>query len=148
MQWSAGHNGGFSAAPTEQLVRQMVTEPAYAHARVNVANQLRDSASLLSWFHRLVAVRYACPELGAGEYRPLTTLEPGLLAFMCTWRDRVIMCAHNFGDTNTEMQLNGLINGPVQEVWSDRRYPAAGLGDVLPIDGHGYRWLRLNIPLA
>jgi maltose alpha-D-glucosyltransferase / alpha-amylase len=145
MQWSAGHNGGFSVAPTERLVRPMVSDPAYAHQAVNVVDQLADPASLLSWFRRLIAARHACPELGAGAYTALPVAEPALVAFRCSWRDRLVVCVHNLGDRDAELKLDeGLSGGdrPFREVWSDRAYAAVRSGDIVPVTGHGYRWLR------
>ncbi|MFF3877425.1 alpha-amylase family glycosyl hydrolase [Streptomyces sp. NPDC001978] len=138
MQWTSGHNAGFSNAPVGQLVRPLVTDPKYAHAAINVADQARDPDSLLRWFQRLIAVRHACPELGIGEYQPLPGLASGVLAFSVWSGGRAVLCLHNLADTPAKVTLDE----PMQEVWSDQPYPPARSARTWLLAGDGYRWLR------
>src|SRR5690242_191509 len=87
MQWTAGRNGGFSTAPREQLVRQLVAGE-YGPECVNVADQQRDPASLLNWLQRALGVRHACPEIGWGSSRTLATGAASVVALRCDWRAR------------------------------------------------------------
>src|SRR5262249_58381163 len=45
MQWTGGHNSGFSGAPASSLYSQPITDPVYGHTAVNVAAQQRDPSS-------------------------------------------------------------------------------------------------------
>ena len=71
MQWSDGENGGFSTAPPDRLVGQVV-DGGYGPQHVNAAAQMRDPDSLWNFLRTLVLTYRACPELGWGE---LTVLD-------------------------------------------------------------------------
>jgi maltose alpha-D-glucosyltransferase / alpha-amylase len=133
MQWTAGHNAGFSTAT--HLIRPLVSDPAYAPEAVNVADQVRDPSSLLHWFRRMAAVRHACPELGTGQYQPLPDVPSSVLAFSA---DGAVVCLHNLADAPAAVTLNRTMT----EVWSDQSYPPVQPGQPFMLAGDGYRWLR------
>ena len=63
------------------------------------------------------------------------------------WQGGQVLTLHNFGADPAQARLsiadetNG---GEPREVLADSDYPApAVLGKPLPINGYGYRWLRL-----
>ena len=78
MQWSAGVNAGFCPAG----VRPWLPVNPNCDAGVNVINQQTDPASLLSFYHRLLAVRRATPALQSGDYTPLDPQSDQCLAFL------------------------------------------------------------------
>ncbi|MBD8078594.1 alpha-amylase family protein [Cellulosimicrobium arenosum] len=149
MQWSAGKNGGFSAAPARRLAGP-VPDGGYAPEHVNVADQRRDPDSLLS-FVRLLAHRYrACPELGWGDAQVLDQPEASVLALRTTWQDASMVSLHNLsaepavvplslGDLPDGARLVDLLDGDDVE-------PARDGSAEVRLDGYGYRWLRITDP--
>ncbi|TDC18613.1 oligo-1,6-glucosidase [Streptomyces sp. 8K308] len=80
MQWDDSPNAGFSTAPADQLYLPIDPDPN----RPTVAAQRADGGSLLHLVRRLIALRKATPELGAGSQvevlhtgYPLTYLRGG-----------------------------------------------------------------------
>lgn len=61
MQWTSEPSLGFSTAPPEQCSRPLITDGPFSNRFVNVADQVDDPSSLLSWFRRLLAVRRSLP---------------------------------------------------------------------------------------
>ena len=77
MQWADAPNGGFSPAG----VQTWLPVNANCAQGVNVADQLDDADSLLSFYHRLLRVRRENPALIAGDYVPLNEDQDDYLAF-------------------------------------------------------------------
>ena len=68
MQWTSGHNAGFSTAPAKRLYLPVDMQPGAP----SVAAQERDPASLLNQVRRLISVRRERSELFTdGEYRSI-----------------------------------------------------------------------------
>jgi maltose alpha-D-glucosyltransferase/alpha-amylase len=164
MQWTRGPNGGFSTAPAERLVRQMVVGE-YGPEEVNVADQQRDPGSLLNWLQRALGVRHACPEIGWGSARPLAVDAPSVVALRCDWRSRhaavvptsvavasapdgggAVVTLHNLAPHPCVVRLAPEDAGAGQavELLADRDYGRAPdlHGDVA-LSAYGYRWFRI-----
>ena len=78
MQWANAPNGGFSPAAVQTW---LPVNPNYAQG-VNVADQLDDPNSLLSFYRRMLRVRKQTPALIAGDYTPLHEDAEDYLAFL------------------------------------------------------------------
>ena len=143
MQWSAQHNGGYSSASPDRLVRPVITEGEFGTARVNVADQQRDPDSLLNWLHRAIGIRRGCPELGWGTCRPLPGPEC-VVVLESELRGSHLVSLHNLGPTpcHARLELDG--DGEVIELFSNREYGAPRRLDHLELDAYGYRWLRVR----
>lgn len=169
MQWTPGHNAGFSTAPAAALVRSLVAG-AYGPAAVNVADQQRDPGSLLNWLQRALGVRQACPELGWGVPALLDTGAPSVVAMRCDASSRrpasdgaippatalppthgarcdTIVTFHNLAAEPCTVAVGeaDLAEREVTELLSNRDYGTArDLRAGIALDGHGYRWFRLG----
>src|SRR5688572_20349778 len=55
MQWTSDPHGGFSRG--RKVVRPVINDPVFGYAKVNVADQRRDTDSLLSWTERMLRAR-------------------------------------------------------------------------------------------
>jgi maltose alpha-D-glucosyltransferase / alpha-amylase len=86
MQWCAEPNAGFTPPGVRDPVRPIIFGGDYGYERVNVADQQRDTRSLLNWTEHLLRVRKECPEFGWGEYSVLETGRPSVLAHRCEWK--------------------------------------------------------------
>jgi len=142
MQWTPGKNGGFSEADPKDLTAP-VTDGGYGPTFVNVESQLHDPDSLLS-FIRLLAERYGTTfEIGHGEFRILDHEHPSVLAHEMRWEEGRVVLLHNFSSEPVplELELDGrelldLLSGEREQL------PESGPA-ALPLEGYGFRWLRV-----
>lgn len=144
MQWSDGRNGGFSAAGGEELVRPVEAGGRYGYRTVNVASQVHDERSLLSWVRRAVQIRRECPEIGWGEWELLPADVDGVVVLRYAWQGGEVIVAHNLGgepakvvlpDGVDERWLRVLLAGP------DGDHPPQATR-TFELPGYGYRWMR------
>jgi glycosidase len=137
MQWTGGRNGGFSDAPSADLVSQVV-RGAYGPKSVNAEQQRSDPDSMHAFVRALMRAYRECPELGWGAFTLLDCDQPGVLAHRCTWQDRAVVALHNLTDRPVSATVTlpeGV--GPVRM--------AEPLGDVrMETDGHGRLDVRLG----
>ena len=80
MQWSNAPNAGFSP---EGATTWLPVHPNHADG-VNVAEQLDDAGSLLSFYRRLIRVRRSQAALSRGDCTLLDTDDPDVLAYVRT----------------------------------------------------------------
>jgi glycosidase len=78
--------------------------PNYAQG-VNVADQERDPASLLSFYRRLIALRRATPALVAGAYAPVDENAKDYLAFTRSTPEQTVLVALNFSEQPQTLSL-------------------------------------------
>ncbi|WP_164100840.1 alpha-amylase family protein [Candidatus Laterigemmans baculatus] len=147
MQWANKHNGGFSCADPDQLIRPPVSGGPFGYEQVNVAAQQRDPDSLLSITERMIRVRKECPEIGWGKCRTLETQDRQITAHQCEWRGESIIVVHNFGERSRTIRLDLHSKDGEQfiELLSDQPYAELeSPADPIKISGYGYRWFRLG----
>ena len=147
MQWTAGHNAGFSTASAKHLVRPVIAKGAFAYGKVNVATQRRDPTSLLSWMERMLHTLRECPEFAVGTCAPVDTGETSVLALRFEGAGGVMLAVTNLGPDDRSVDLGpqeGAEGDPV-EVFANRGYeqPRSEL-KRLQLDAYGYRWIRLR----
>ncbi|TMR90293.1 alpha-amylase family protein [Nonomuraea basaltis] len=143
MQWS--DDGGFSQA---EPVRE-IPEGSFAPDRVNVADQKRDTNSLLRWFQLLIERYRECPELAWGDYTVLDTGHDAVLAHRCDVDGATMVIAHNLCDTalDVEVTLTRLERCRLTDLLVDDNLEIADDGTArLPMAPHGCRWLRASPP--
>ncbi|MGW0806560.1 alpha-amylase family protein [Nonomuraea sp. NPDC002799] len=143
MQWSA--DGGFSQA---EPVRE-IPEGAFAPDRVNVADQKRDTNSLLRWFQLLIERYRECPELAWGDCTILDTGHGAIFAHRCDADGATVVVAHNLSDqaVDVELTLEGLEHYSLTDLLVDGTLEVSDKGVAkLPMDPHGCRWLRAAPP--
>ena len=75
MQWSSAANGGFSSHAAWEALND-------DYAQKNVADQLKDPASLLAHYRSLAQLRNAHVALRTGQYLSVETCSPAVLAFL------------------------------------------------------------------
>ncbi|MEU4511357.1 alpha-amylase family protein [Nonomuraea wenchangensis] len=143
MQWTP--DGGFSQA---EPVREM-PEGSFAPDRVNVADQKRDTASLLRWFQLLIERYRECPELAWGTYTVLDAGHHAVFAHRCDADGATVVVAHNLCDTavDAELELAGLEGHQLTDLLVDGTLDVSADAKVkLPLEPHGCRWLRASPP--
>jgi alpha-glucosidase len=98
VQWDGSPGAGFSDGRPWLPV-------APGAARVNVAAQRDDPASMLSLFRRLIWYRKGSPALHGGDYRSLPDAPGGCYAFLRTAGEERLLVALNFTGEELEYQL-------------------------------------------
>ena len=84
MRWTADERAGFtSGTPWEGLGKES--------RETCVAAESRDAGSLLAWYRRLIAVRGAHAALAHGGYAPVDTGNPGVIAWLRTGDEPVMV---------------------------------------------------------
>jgi maltose alpha-D-glucosyltransferase/alpha-amylase len=148
MQWSNQAHGGFTAA--EEPVRPVVEHGRFGWKRVNVAVQRCDADSLLNRIERFIRLRKECPEIGWGSFRVLRSGEDAVLALRFDWRGSSIITLHNFASRPrtvhfTARELEAERGAPLIDALCQTPAIAPRAGRYrLPIEGYGYRWLRIG----
>jgi maltose alpha-D-glucosyltransferase/alpha-amylase len=147
MQWSLLPNGGFSEAPSDLLVRPMVTTGDFAYEKVNVTRQRHDPRSLLSWFERMIRTLREAPEVGAGTCTYVDLPAPsGVLVHRADDVTGTMLFLHNLGPDDGTIDLSTLYpeaESP-NDVLADGEYPDLDKFQAVELSGYGYRWIRLR----
>jgi trehalose synthase len=143
MQWS--EDGGFTQTDP---VREIPDGP-FSPERVNVADQKRDTDSLLRWFQLLIERYRECPELAWGECTVLDSGHPSIMAHRADADGATVVAVHNLCETaqDVELTLTGLGGSQLTDLLVDGVVKVSPEGVVrLPLDPHGCRWLRASEP--
>ncbi len=151
MQWEAGRNAGFSAAQPGSMRVPLVTRGPFGYRSVNVADQARDPASLLSWLERAIRVRSRCPELVGRRWEPVATGCESVLGLRFGGGGERgdggegLIVLHNLAAEPRRLALRLGGRGraeprAVEEVFANRPYDDGGRR--IEIDAYGYRWIR------
>jgi maltose alpha-D-glucosyltransferase/alpha-amylase len=147
MQWSLLPNGGFSEAPSDQMVRPVISTGDFAYEKVNVTRQRHDPRSLLSWFERMIRTLREAPEVGAGSCTYVDVPAPtGVLVHRADDVTGTMLFLHNLGPEDGTVDLSSLYPEAEfpNDVLADQEYPDLGKFQSVEISGHGYRWIRLR----
>jgi maltose alpha-D-glucosyltransferase/alpha-amylase len=137
MQWSSAQNGGFSSASRRRLTLPVISRGAFGYRNVNVADQYRDSSSLLHFVRRAVRAHRELRELG-GSWEQVRTRRPAVFALRYELDGRQLLVVHNLGEE--PLQVRGLDADGLTDAFANRVYPDAG--KAVELDGYGFRWLR------
>jgi trehalose synthase len=146
MQWSAEAGGGFSTADPERFPAPM-PDGRFGPDEVNVADQRRDPDSLLNWFERLIRRRRETPELGLGRWSTIENDVDAVLAHRCDWDGVTVVAVHNFSREPCEvrLRLDDLDDAvALHDLLGSGREELDGSGVTVPLDGYGYRWMRVQ----
>ena len=113
MQWDASPNAGFSAPDVKELWLPLAPD----YKEVNVAGQLNDPRSMLSFFRKLLAYRKASPALQWGSYRSLDagSAEAQANCFLYERQagDQRLLVALNFSGEEQKLSLPGMGSGRI-----------------------------------
>jgi len=143
MQWSREPNGAFSMAPATDLVRPTTAKGPFGYEAVNVAQQLRDSGSLLHAIMNMVATRRSTPEIGWGDTRLIDVGDDAVLVLASTWRGDCVITLHNFSDQPKSLTLSlEDVTRLVPLLNSEEGLEPFAAGAPITLSPYGYCWLR------
>ena len=99
MQWTDGQNGGFSKA------KPWLPVPASAKTH-NVASEMKDQNSMLSFYRQLLAMRHTEPALLEGNLQMLNESDPNVLTYVRRYKDEAILVVLNMSAAEQKVRLN------------------------------------------
>ncbi|HEX2980532.1 MAG TPA: maltose alpha-D-glucosyltransferase [Anaerolineaceae bacterium] len=145
MQWNAGNNAGFSAAPADKLYARPITDPIYGYQKVNVASQQADPESLLQAMRKLIALRKAHPVFATGELQFVEGANKSVLAFLRTSAEETILAAHNLSDQSQPFGFD-LPQGKTTatDLRTEERLRVEGSHLNLDLEPYASLWIKLS----
>lgn len=99
MQWNDSANAGFSKT------KPWLPVPASAKTH-NVADEMKDPNSVLSFYRELLRVRHTEPALLDGDYVSLDEDDPNVLAYLRRYKDEAILVVLNMSATDQKVRFD------------------------------------------
>jgi oligo-1,6-glucosidase len=99
MQWDASYQSGFTTSAKPWLA----VNPNYVD--INVAAEIHDQNSVLSFYRQLIAIRRSKPILIFGSYRDISGSNPHVYAYLRATQASKMIVILNFSDEPSEYQL-------------------------------------------
>jgi maltose alpha-D-glucosyltransferase/alpha-amylase len=145
MQWSTEPHAGFTQG--KKPILPVISGGAYGFEHVNVAEQRRDSNSLLNWMERIIRMRKEVPEIGWGDFSILRAGGPDVLAIRYDWRNNSVVVLHNFSAVPREVWVDVGLEGEggarlVNLLSQEHSFADVSGRHCILIEGYGYRWYR------
>jgi maltose alpha-D-glucosyltransferase/alpha-amylase len=146
MQWSTEAQGGFTKSHKPKVA--VISGGAYGYEHVNVAEQRRETDSLMNWMERIIRMRKEVPEIGWGDFAVLRTA-PDVLALRYDWRNNSVLFLHNFSAVPREIRLDLGLEGEdgqrlINLLSSDHSTADHSGKHRILIEAYGYRWYRVG----
>ena len=147
MQWSSEPHGGFST--NNKCVLKVISGGAYGYEHVNVAEQRRDTNSLLNWMERMIRMRKEVPEIGWGDFEILQTKKSEVLAMRYDWRGNSVVTIHNLNANPCEIVFSFGVEARNTQEWvnllsTDHSIPDQSGTHHILLEPYGYRWYRVG----
>src|SRR5574341_299690 len=149
MQWSGDRNAGFSRADPQRLYLPVIMDPVYGYQTVNVESQERNSASLLWWMKRAIALRKQHKVFGRGRTTFLSPDNRKILAYVRHDEVDTILVLANLSNQVQPVQLDltsyeGLMP---QEMFGGAEFPTIGTAPYfLSLGPYASYWFVLHAP--
>ncbi len=146
MQWSAGHNGGFSTAAAKDCVRTPIADGPFAPTHINANDQRTNPTSTLWTTQRLIRARRGAPEIGWGTCRVIDTGETSVVAMLAEWRGGKVLTLHNLADRPAVVECPEEAGGGTLRPLLASEIDLDDSGDVprIRLGAYGFDWLRLE----
>jgi alpha-glucosidase len=96
MQWTDGQNAGFSKA------KPWLPVPPSAKSH-NVASEMKDPNSILSFYRQLLAMRRNEPALREGDYLAVNESDPNVLTYVRRYQDEAILVMLNMSGKDQQV---------------------------------------------
>ncbi|MFD2518683.1 alpha-amylase family protein [Salinimicrobium flavum] len=145
MQWANEKNGGFSSAPTENLIRNVISGGEYGYEKVNVSDQLRDPNSFLTWISKAIDYRKEFPEFGWGRNRIIDTGDAHVLGHFTKSDKGMGVAFHNFSgkEITIKLEVEEEEFENVIDVFGNIRYESFDpKKPEVRLTPYGYRWMH------
>jgi alpha-glucosidase len=131
MQWTDGQNAGFSK------VKPWLPVPASAKSH-NVASEMKDPNSVLSFYRQLLAMRHKEPALLEGKYIPLNQDDPNVLSYVRKYKDEAVLVILNMSAKEQDFRLDlsptGMVMPKLGVLLTSFHKPIASAGGSIKLE--------------
>ncbi|RIQ18308.1 alpha-amylase family protein [Jiangella rhizosphaerae] len=138
MQWDAGPNGGFSAAPPRDVSIPVVGAGPFDFRARNVRHQRGDETSVLTRVRNLVLARRELGALPAQRATVTTAADGAVLVVRHDRPDGAVLQVTNLSGRPADVAPDGDGSPAGADLVADRRYDGTRLAPF------GYRWYRVD----
>jgi glycosidase len=144
MQWSDSSQAGFSRS--KKPVHPVIDSGAYSYRKVNVRQQLKDTASLLRWTTAMINLRRSIPAIARGAWKIIPSGSAQVLVLQYDWEGETIITTHNFSKEIQEVRIKPQKLARVLEnlLKKEEIFISGNGRHEYNIEGYGYRWYRLK----
>lgn len=119
LQWRNAPNGGFCPA---EVTPWLPVNPNYSE-EVNVQDQDKDPASLITFYRRLLRVRKENPALMEGDYQPVHENAEEYLAFLRSTSSQTVLVVLNYSEKRIVTDFANLGLRPGRTIFATRDNP-------------------------
>ena len=131
MQWTDVQNAGFSKA------KPWLPVPPSAKTH-NVASEMKDQNSVLSFYRQLLALRHKEPPLLEGDYIALNESDSNVLSYVRRYKDEAILVVLNMSATEQKVRLDlsplGFAAPKLSVLLNSFHKPLPGMAAELPME--------------
>ena len=131
MQWTDGQNAGFSKA------KPWLPVPPSARTH-NVASEMKDPNSLLSFYRQLLSLRHKEAALLEGDYLALNATDPNVLTYVRRYKDEAILVVLNMSAAEQKVGLDlsplGFAAPRLTVLLTSFHKPLPGMAAELPME--------------
>jgi alpha-glucosidase len=131
MQWNGGLNAGFSKT------KPWLPVPPSAKTH-NVASEMKDPNSVLSFYRQLLMLRHKEPALLEGSYLALNESDSNVLTYVRRYKNEAILVVLNMSATEQKVQFDlsplGFTTPRLSILLTSFRKPLSGMTDALPME--------------
>lgn len=143
MQWSAGRNGGFSAAGKGRLPQPMVERGPFSCRAVNVEAQRDDPDSLLALVRKLAELRRTHPAIGIQDCQILGAFDR---VFVHAYKgpDEELVALHNLSGKRESVDVElDAVSSREAEILLGTGIPVPKQGRLaFALEPYGFAWLK------
>jgi len=130
MQWDENANAGFSTAKPWLPV----PETAKTH---NVADELKDPSSVLSFYRKVLKLRHTNKALLDGQYIPLNENDQNVLSYLRSYKDQTVLVALNMTGAQQKIDFEMSKHGFNTTKALIATGKSAVIGDVVTLEPYG-----------
>jgi alpha-glucosidase len=131
MHWNDRQDAGFSKA------RPWLPVPPSAKTH-NVAGEMKDPSSVLSFYRQLLALRHKEPALLEGSYTALHENNPNVLSYVRRYKDEAILVVLNMSSSEQKVPFDlsplGFTAPRLSVLLTSFHKPLSGMTDALPME--------------
>jgi alpha-glucosidase len=131
MQWDSSANAGFSKAKP-----WLPVPPSYKTH--NVAAEMKDPNSVLSFYRQLLTMRHKEPALLDGDYTSINEDDPNVLGYLRRYKDEAFLILLNMSGTDQKVRLDlsplGFASPKLSVALTSFHKQMSGASDALPME--------------
>jgi maltose alpha-D-glucosyltransferase/alpha-amylase len=147
MQWDGSANAGFSQAAAGHLYAPVIEGGEFDYRQVNVAEQEKDTASLLRWTRQALRIRSQHPAFGAGSLSILPLPNSAILAYLRQTQGESVLVVNNLSSGFHPIDLTsiGLQSASITSLFTSLPEEQAISTDrEFVLEPYGFRWYQCD----